>query len=159
MVLSQLMVVVAGIPGLNRWAIYARVVIDVEGFFDHEVLAAEVAAFQQKELGCFTGACVNRLQARRLAFMRTGAGEHFVAASGTMNQGQASPFAQSVGSKGKNVVKGASMFVPCQSRFLVWIGRAMPHFEKRRVAGNEIELSLQMRRFSRISCTEKESRS
>ena len=91
---------------MDVWSIVAGVVVDIQRFEHRKILIAEIAAFEQEELGRLASACVNRLQAGGLAFMRACGGEHLIEPRGTMDEGKASALAQAVGGEGKKIVEG-----------------------------------------------------
>ena len=123
---------------MDVWSIVASVVVDIQRLEHGKILVAEIAAFEQEELGRLASACVNRLQAGGLAFMRASGGEHFIEPCSAMDEGKASALAQAVGGEGEEIVEGKGVLMTREIGLAVRIGGAVSNLEKRRIAGDEI---------------------
>lgn len=116
---------------MDVWSIVAGVVVDIQRLEHGKILIAEIAAFEQEELGRLASACVNRLQAGGFAFMRASGGEHFIEPCSAMDEGKASALAQAVGGEGEKIVEGEGVLMTREIGLAVGIGGAVANLEKK----------------------------
>ena len=130
------------VPGLNGWAIIAHVIINIKGLLYDQILGAEVAAFDQDELGWLAGAGVNALDAHGLALVLEGRGDDLIEAGGAVNHGNAAAFLESIGGKTKDVVQIGGVLVASEVGFAVGIGGAVADLKEGWVDGDEVVATL-----------------